>query len=119
MKTMFLISEYCAAQFYSGWHLYLRESPKRQQPNSDGNWGWVRRSSMSYPSVLTFLKTLGIESRGDDTCDDGAGAELARRFPIPSQRIGGKPRGCIEVQVDERGDILGNDLLDSPKPNKG
>lgn len=102
----FLISEYCAHAIYMGWHLYLRDSKGRQQRNADGDWGWLRQS-WNQNSAHALLTQMGIELRGDNSCDDGAYAELARRFPIPRQRIGGKPRGCIEVQIGERGEIVG------------
>jgi len=53
------------------------------------------------PRVLEFLSSIGIEIRGDGTCDDDGIAELARRYPIKGRRCGRKLRGCVEVQIDE------------------
>lgn len=104
-QVKFLIAEYCASQFYMGWHLYVRDSKGRQQRNTDGGWGWIR-SIGRYPHCAEgVLRELGIVIRGDGTCDDDGIAEIARRFPIPRQRIGGKPRGCIEVLVNEEGQL--------------
>lgn len=100
----FLISEYCAS-IYMGWHLYLRDSKGRQQRNADGDWGWLRQS-WKQTSAHELLTKMGISLRGDNSCDDGAYAELARRFPIGRQRICGKPRGCIEVLLGEHGEIV-------------
>lgn len=105
LMTKFLIAEYCRGPIYMGWHLYLRDSKGRQQRNMDGDWGWLRRS-WKEASAHKVLMQLGLTLRGDNSCDDGAYAELARRFPIPRQRIGGKPRGCIEVQVADSGEII-------------
>lgn len=104
---MFLIAEYCDHDFYNGWHLYLRDSKGRQQRNADGEWGWIRRIGRRGESFTgqAVLAELGITIRGDGTCDDDGIAEIARRFPIPRQRIGGKPRGCVEVVIDDEGRI--------------
>lgn len=101
---MFLISEYCGGTFYSGWHLYLRESAERQKRNSDGDWGWLRRD-WHEKHAHVFLATIGIILKGDGSCENDAYAEMAARFPIPRQRIWGKPRGCIPVNVGEFGEI--------------
>lgn len=102
---MFLIAEYCTGPFYMGWHLYLRESKGRQKRNADGEWGWLRRTHNKTDSAHACLAMLGITIEGDGSCDYDGYAEIARRFPIPRQRIGGKPRGCIPVKVDEWGKI--------------
>ncbi len=105
----YLIAEHCDNALYSGWHLYLRDSKGRQQRNVDGEWGWLRginRYSNSYRWLHELLGTFGITLKGDGTCDYDGIAEIARRFPIPRQRIGGKPRGCIEVDVDEFGRVI-------------
>lgn len=114
---MYLIAEYCDAQFYMGWHLYLRDNKERQQRNADGTWGWIR-GLIRYPdtSIGRIFKELGIKIRGDGTCDDDGIADIAKRFPIPRHRIGGKPRGCIEVVMDEHGNISLPIKLDSPLP---
>lgn len=111
-KRMYLIAEYCDANFYTGWHLYLRDNNKRQQPNANGEWGWIRRIGVdrwgyrNAGDVLDFLATLGITIKGDGTCDDAGIGEFARRFPLGRQRIGGKPRGCVEVIVKGNWNIV-------------
>lgn len=100
-SLMFLIAEHCDAEFYSGWHLYLRDNKNRQQRNADGDWGWIRGLNR-YPNLAQpVLDELGIVIRGDGTCDDDGVAEIARQFPIPRQRVGGMPRGCIAVIVGD------------------
>src|SRR5688572_23564118 len=103
-RRVYLIAEYCAHDIYLGWHLYLRDNNKRQQPNANGDWGWIRgvgRRGWEFEPAKAILDELGIAIRGDGSCDDDGLAELARRFPIPRQRIGGKPRGCVAVLEDE------------------
>lgn len=117
-QTMYLIAEYCGADIYMGWHLYLRDNNKRQQRNADGDWGWIRgvgRRGWEHNPAKKLLDSLGITIRGDGTCDDDGIAELSRRFPIPRQRIWGKPRGCIEVLIDECGQMAAANPL-TPKP---
>lgn len=104
-KTMYLISEYCAHEIYIGWHLYLRDNKNRQQRNSDGGWGWLTRTDIAASAAHTFLETFGIKVIGDGSCDYDGYAELARRFPIPRQRIGGKPRGCVAVEIGDNGEF--------------
>lgn len=99
---MYLIAEYCRGPFYMGWHLYLRDyRPFRR--NKDGSWGWIRLRGYSWrrDGVLKFLLSIGIEIKGDGTCDDDGIAEFARRYPIKGRRCGGKWRGCLEVEIDE------------------
>lgn len=103
-QEMYLITEYCRGPFYMGWHVYLRDNNKRQQRNSDGEWGWIRRPRENR-ELVRFLGSLEIEIRGDGTCDDDGLAEVARRFPIARQRIGGKRRGCIPVLVGRWGEL--------------
>lgn len=98
----FLLAEYCAGPYYMGWHLYLRDNKGRQQRNKNGDWGWLRKMWQE-DAAHEILIALGITLRRDNSCDDGGYAELARRFPIPRQRIGKKPRGCVEVFVDSHG----------------
>lgn len=100
LKQMYLIAEYCAADLYTGWHLYLRDNNERQQPNANGDWGWIRgvgRRGWEFEPAKKILDELGITITGDGSCDNDGLAEFARRFPIPRQRIGGKPRGCVAV----------------------
>lgn len=112
----FLIAEYCPGPFYMGWHLYLRESMGRQQRNANGGWGWVhyspsqilwdeREGVCRHPAHEVFA-ALGITGtiRGGSG-DDGAIGRFAFAHRIPRQRIGGKPRGCVPVVVDEWGRI--------------
>ncbi len=82
-----------------GWHLYLRENIEKHKHNKRGGWGWIKRPEED-KALQKFLGTLGVIIQGDGTCDYDGIAEIARRFPIPRQRIGGKPRGCIEVVID-------------------
>lgn len=114
---MFLIAEFCAAQFYSGWHIYLRESSGRQVCNKNGGWGWLRQSWRE-SRAHDFLRSIGIERRGDGTCDGAGYDEIAKRFPIPRQRIGGRPRGCIPVWVGEDGTVSLRAADQSPEPEK-
>ena len=101
----FLIAEHCNASIYMGWHLYLRDHKEKQKRNDDGDWGWIRGLARGRlpESIKEILDHLGIVIRGDGTCDDDGVAEIARRFPIPRERVGGKPRGCIPLEVDENG----------------
>jgi len=105
-KHCFLIAEYCSAPFYMGWHLYLRDTNTRQKLNRDGTWGWLRNIHRpgENPAQQVFDK-LGIKIKGDGTCDYDGIAEIAKRFPIKHEKIGGKPRGCIAVMVDKYGHI--------------
>lgn len=105
-SMMYLISEYCAHEIYIGWHLYLRDNKDRQKRNADGHWGWLARNHYMATTAHRFLRTLGISMVGDGTCDNDGYAEMARRFPIPSQRIGGKPRGCIAVEIKANGEFV-------------
>lgn len=103
---MYLITEYCGHDIYMGWHLYLRDNKARQQPNADGGWGWIKgvgRRDWEFSGAKAVFDSLGITIKGDGSCDNDGLAELARRFPIPRQRIWRKPRGCVEVDVDEWG----------------
>lgn len=97
---MYLITEHCSNAIYLGWHLYLRDNKKRQQRNANGTWGWIRwHNPRNRPHPFqNILDALGLKMRGDGTCDDDAYAEIARLHPIPRERIGGKPRGCIEIE---------------------
>ena len=86
-----------------GWHLYLRDNIEKQCPNADGYWGWIRwrgKRDGAHP-FQSILNALGISIRGDGTCNDDGYAEIAKRFPIPRHRIGGKPRGCIEIKQSD------------------
>lgn len=103
-KRLYLIAEYCNAAFYTGWHLYIRDNNERQKTNADGDWGWIRRLNEA-TRVLTFLQALGITIKGDGTCDDDGVGEFAKRFRLGRQRIGGKPRGCMEILIAEDGSI--------------
>ncbi len=82
-----------------GWHLYLRENMAFKR-NKDGRWGWIRT-----PQMKPELESLGINIKGDGTCDDDGIAEFARRYPIKGRRCGGKLRGCIEVDISKNGEI--------------
>ena len=92
---MFLVAEYCAADMFEGWHLYLRDTARRQR-NADGSWGWIR----SRECRAACLAKFGIELRGDGTTDDDGVAEFAKRFQVDTT-AGGRPRGCVEFEADE------------------
>lgn len=92
-----------------GWHLYLRESMEKNKRNLDGSWGWIRRIKEDR-AIQRFLNIIGIAIQGDGTCDYDGIAEIARRYTIPRQRIGGKPRGCIEIDIDDQGQITLTDI---------
>ena len=103
----YLIAEYCDAQFYMGWHLYVRDYKEKQKRNDDGDWGWIRwrgKRDGRHPAQDVFNE-FGIEITGDGTCDHQGIGEFAKRFQIGRQRVGGKPRACIEIDVDEWGHI--------------
>lgn len=109
----YLISEFCGHDIYMGWHLYLRDSKKKRQRNADGSWGWILwsgwrdgRHGILHPAQAVFdALEITMLPDSDGTLDSDGYAELARRFPIPRQRIWGKPRGCVAVVVDEWGRI--------------
>ena len=89
-----------------GWYLYLRDSREMQKRNCDGTWGWLRGIHRKGENpVQRIFDKLGIEIKGDGTCDDDGIADFAKRFPIFGQIIGGRPRGCIETVVDRYGQI--------------
>ena len=92
---MYLITEYCSALLYTGWHLYYRESNLFKQ-NSDGGWGWIRRPHENI-AITTFFSSLDIIIKGDGTCDDDGIAEFAKRFPLKGKKSGGKIRGGVEI----------------------
>lgn len=105
-EKLYLITEYCGSEIYMGWHLYLRDNKNRQQRNADGGWGWIHgvgRRGWETTQAKKIFDQLGITITGDGSCDHDGLAELARRFPIPRQRIWKKPRGCVEVISDEWG----------------
>lgn len=106
MIIKYLIAEYCPGPIYMGWHLYLRDHKEKQRQNDDGDWGWIRdigRKRNGPNHIISFLTSIDIVIRGDGSCDDDGIAEIGRRFPIPRERIGGKPRGCITVNISETG----------------
>ena len=57
------------------------------------------------PGIVSFLSSFNIAIEGDGTCDYDGIAEFARRYPIKGRRCGGKVRGCLEVEIDEFGEI--------------
>jgi len=98
----FLIAEFCDAVFYNGWHFYLRDSKRKNQPNRDGGWGWILRPDDPLSPIRELLDELGVVIRGDGTCDHDGIAEFARRFPMRST-TGRRRRGCLEVEIDRFG----------------
>lgn len=92
-----------------GWHLYLRETPKFQQRNKDGDWGWVRgpvwpRDRVGNRMVL-FFASLGIELKGDWTCPEDGCAEFVKRYPLKGRKSWGEKRGGVEVLEGYWGDL--------------
>lgn len=94
---MYLIAEFCDALYYTGWHLYFRDS-KSVQRNNDGNWGWIRKPYDNV-AIVKFLTLLGITIRGDGTSDDDGIAKFAKRFPLKGKICGGRTRGGIEIKM--------------------
>lgn len=86
-----------------GWHLYIRDyRPSRR--NKDGYWGWIRRPLEH--QLISELEKIGIISQGGDgTCDYDFISEIAKRYPIKGRRCGCKHRGCLEIEVDNFGDV--------------
>lgn len=104
-----------------GWHIYIRDH-RAFRKNNDGTWGWIRMSGWSWmqPRVLKFLSSIGIDIRGDGTCDDDGIAEFAKRYPIKGRRCGGKRRGCLEVEIDDNDEIkLANQQIESDMRGEG
>lgn len=52
-----LIAEYCGGQFYMGWHLYYRQRADGSR-NDDGEWGWIRRSSLLTHRIGELLSKI-------------------------------------------------------------
>ena len=102
---MYLIAEHCDADFYTGWHLYLRETPKYQTPNSNGSWGWIRSGDLIAPRIIEFMASLGINLFGDWTCPEYGLAEFVKRYPLSGRRIWGEKRGGVEVLQDRWGTL--------------
>ena len=92
-RRKYLITEYCDSVYYTGWHLYLRDSKQKDQSG-----GWIRRPK-EWKAGIRILNELNLTIRGDGTCSDDGLAEFTKRFPIPRERICGRPRGCIEVDA--------------------
>jgi hypothetical protein len=97
---MFLIAEYCDSPYYMGWHLYFRDS-KLFKRNKDGDWGWIHRPREN-AKLKDFLLSLGIVIRGDGTCDDDGIAKFAKMFPLNGKKCGGKVRGGVEININEK-----------------
>ena len=99
-----------------GWHLYFRDY-RSVRRNQDGDWGWIRRPWEEW-HLMFFLESIGITIHGDGTCDDDGIAEFARRYPIKGRRCGGKWRGCMEVSIDQFGEItMANPALNADLVN--
>lgn len=103
---MFLIAEYCDANYYTGWHLYYREN-KSFKRNRDGSWGWIRRPRED-ETITKFLAALGIFITGDGTCDNDGIAKFAKLFPLKGKKCGGKIRGGVRINI-VNGEIKLND----------
>jgi hypothetical protein len=52
----FVFPEYCGAQFYTGWWLYLRQRTDGTA-NDDGDWGWIRHNLYD---VVELLDDMGV-----------------------------------------------------------
>jgi len=104
MKTnkKFLIAEYCDAQFYMGWHLYLRDTNQEGVSNADGDYGWVCQPYKQFSSVYDLFKELGLTFTDDGTTKTGPIAEFAKRYPMESSTEIQRS-GCLEVIVDKYG----------------
>lgn len=96
MSERWLVAEFCAHALFNGWHLYLRDTDRRER-NADGGWGWLRRGDARLEAAHAALAGLGIAMRpcGDGTCDDDGHAAFARRFPIRRSRT----RGGVPVEI--------------------
>lgn len=105
-----LVAEYCGHDFYTGWHLYLRDDPGYQKRNADGDWGWIRgpvwpRNEKGNKIVAFFAAAFGIALKGDWTCPQDGCAEFVKRFPLPGRKVWGERRGGIEVTEGYWGDL--------------
>ena len=103
---LFLLAEFCGHDLFHGWHLYLRESKDKHRQNEGKtrytgfDWGWSHKWFWE-TEALRLVRAAGCIAVGHPNCDDGPFAEMAKRFPIPRERIWKKPRGCIEVILEE------------------
>ena len=99
---MFLIAEYCKGPFFMGWHLYVRQSRRKNTRNPDGGWGWLSRQGLyREKAAQPVFDALGIdgEIRNGGT-DDGPIARFANSHPLPRSKVCDRPRGCVEVDVE-------------------
>ena len=101
-KRKFLIAEYCDAQFFTGWHLYLRDTNQEGVTNADGDWGWISHPDKKYSAVHDLFEDLGLTFTGDGTTKNDAIAEFAKRYPMESSTEI-QQSGCLEVIVDKYG----------------
>lgn len=102
---IWLVAEYCGSNFYTGWHLYLRETPGYQQRNEDGSWGWIRPGAIGRKHIVEFFATLGIELKSDWTCPEYGCAEFVKRYPLKGRKVWGEKRGGVEVLKDYWGTL--------------
>jgi hypothetical protein len=77
-ETFYLYPEFCSHDFFHGWHLYERDRNDGSR-NDDGDWGWIRSSSMRASDVQKFCREflhLDMPTDYEKFVD-----EFARRFP--------------------------------------
>ena len=103
-----LIAEYCDADLFEGWHLYLRDADPKNgtKRNSDGSWGWINHGTIKRRAYLEYLATLGIKGTCDGTMEGGAYHQLAEKYPVDRRRRCGQKVGAVEITIGEYGEIL-------------
>jgi hypothetical protein len=94
MGAVFLYPEYCDADLFTGWHLYLRDR-NDGSPNDDGGWGWVRRSDMASRSLAALFPELP-----QLTTYEGVEAEIAWHNRFITAFVAKYPKGVL---VDRNG----------------
>jgi hypothetical protein len=103
-----LAAEYCDADLFEGWHLYIRDKDPKggTMRNDDNTWGWLRSGSIRRDAVLRYLATLGITGKCDGTMEGGAYHQLSEKFPVGRRRRCGRKVGAVEILIDDYGRIL-------------
>lgn len=100
-----LVAEYCGHDLFMGWHLYLRDSPKYQTRNADGEWGWLRSGDLAARKIVAFMASLGIKLTRDWSCPEYGPAEFVKRHSLPGRKVWGETRGGVEVLEDHWGNL--------------
>ena len=106
MTEVFILAEYCAADFYTGWWLYERDH-NDGKPNDRDGWGWmrdgglysnqqkvnelccrigyeppaVRRHGQGFAEWFAATFPNGLRVRASDECDDYELVEIVKRRP--------------------------------------